>query len=158
MSALDHDISWILTDMHLNNTREHTLMIAALVIATYAFINIIRYLSDKGNRRFWNSHPWAGPQTRLFPKTRAGIDSIRHSCEIVGKGYHQVCCYLNCEGLLACTVIALTGNRSSPKTTFRSSCLSSATTLWWSYHHLKCENSFASLIMKLTFMSSIGSS
>ena len=65
-------------------------MIATLVLIAYTFINIIQYFGGKGNHSFWKSHQWAGAQNRLFPKTRAGIDAIRHTCEVVGEGYERV--------------------------------------------------------------------
>jgi hypothetical protein len=88
---MDRDISRVLTAMHLMETHHHTWMVAVLIIGAYSFIALIQYLSEKEHRSFWNSHQWAGPQDRLFPKTRAGIDAIRHTCEVVGKGYVAVC-------------------------------------------------------------------
>ena len=90
MSTLDHDIARVLTAMHLMNTQHHVWMVAALIIGAYTFVALIQYLSGKKHRSFWNSHQWAGPQNRLFPRTRAGIDAIRHTCEVVGKGYVTV--------------------------------------------------------------------
>ena len=90
MSTLDHDISRVLTAMHLMDTHHHTWMVAVFAIGTCTFVALIQYLSGKEHRSFWNSHQWAGPQDRLFPRTRAGIDAIRHTCEVVGKSYVAV--------------------------------------------------------------------
>jgi hypothetical protein len=91
MSTLDYDISRVLTAMHLVDTHHHTWMVAAFMIAAYTLVAWLQHLGGKDNRSFWNSHQWAGPQNRLFPRTRAGIDAIHHTCEVVGKGYVTVC-------------------------------------------------------------------
>ena len=94
MSTLDHDIGRFLTGIHPTSAPYYTWTVGVLVLVLYTCINLFRYSGDENSRSFWNAHQWAGPQNRLFPRTRAGIDSIRHSCEIVGKGYYKVCCRL----------------------------------------------------------------
>jgi hypothetical protein len=129
MSTSDHDPSHTLTAIHLMDTHYHTWMVATLILAACTFIILIRSLCDKESRKFWNSQQWAGPQNRLFPRTRAGIDAIRHTCEVVGKGYERVRRhpeYIDCIHV----VVELTSNHSFRKTESHSFCPSLVTILW----------------------------
>ena len=92
MSTIDHDITQVLAAMHLEDAQHHTLLLVFAILVAGALVSAVQYFAKSGNRSFWNSHQWAGPQNRLFAKTRAGIDSIRHTREIVGKGYEKVYC------------------------------------------------------------------
>lgn len=92
MSTIDHDITRVLATMHFEDVQHHTLLLVFAVLVAGTLVSAVQYLAQSGNRSFWNTHQWAGPQNRLFAKTRAGIDGIRHTREIVGKGYESVCC------------------------------------------------------------------
>lgn len=125
MSTIDHDITRVLTAMHLEDAQHHTLLLVFAILVAGALVSAVQYVAKSGNRSFWNSHQWAGPQNRLFAKTRAGIEGIRHTREIVGKGYERVC-----KNLFTCTALDLTSSHSFPRRISLSSCLNSATTLW----------------------------
>ena len=64
--------------------------LAAIFATTYALVCFLQYILDWGNRKFWSSHAWAGVKHRVFPKTRAGLNAIRRTREIVEEGYGKV--------------------------------------------------------------------
>lgn len=71
------------------DVRHQCLLVLALA-AVYCAVAIADYASNADERRFWKSHPWAGLRKRLFPRTRAGLEAIRHTREIVERGFKEV--------------------------------------------------------------------
>jgi len=71
---------------------KHQLLLLLLVLsAVYSIVGLINYVNNADERKFWKSHPWAGLRKRLFPRTRAGLEAIRHTREIVERGFLEVC-------------------------------------------------------------------
>lgn len=85
-----YDIERLLASVDLHDIKHRALLLAFIVSAIYVSILLIHYLASADERKFWSSCAWAGVQNRLFPKTRAGIDAIRHTREIVEQGYNRV--------------------------------------------------------------------
>lgn len=85
-----YDVEGLLASVDFDDNKHRALLLASIFLATYVSILSIQYLTNSGEWKFWNSCGWAGVQTRLFPKTRAGIDAIRHTREIVEQGYNKV--------------------------------------------------------------------
>lgn len=68
------------------------LLIAGILLAIYAVVaSTLEYISVE--RRFWKTHPWGGLQSLILSKTRAGLYAIRHTQELIERGYHEVNMY-----------------------------------------------------------------
>lgn len=91
MASLGAHTTPLLDGMDMNDTFHRTGALTLLVLAVYCVIVLINYISNSASRKFWASHPWAGVLGKhVFPKTRAGIEAIRHTREIVENCYQQV--------------------------------------------------------------------
>jgi hypothetical protein len=87
MFAVDNRVVRLLADIDV----KHRLMLLVLVLSeVYSVIALVNFVSNADQRRFWKSHPWAGLRKRLFPRTRAGLDAIRHTRDIVERGFKEV--------------------------------------------------------------------
>lgn len=93
MTAFTYEASQIIGDIDLQNSKHRVLSLALVATVAYCMITAFQYISNPAEKKFWASHPWAGidGSKRLFSKTRAGIEAIWHTREIVEKGYQQVC-------------------------------------------------------------------
>lgn len=87
MSTLDYDALHFLSGI---NASGRFLLVAFVLSSIYSIIALINFVNGAAERKFWSSHPWAGIQKRLFSRTRAGIYAIRHTREIVERGYEEV--------------------------------------------------------------------
>jgi hypothetical protein len=84
---MDNRVVHLLADI---DAKHQSLLLVLVLSAIYSVIALVHYVSNAGERRFWKSHPWAGIRKRLFPRTRAGLDAIRHTREIVERGFKEV--------------------------------------------------------------------
>jgi hypothetical protein len=88
MLTMDHHVVRRLANI---NVQHQCLLFVLLVLsAVYSVIALVNYVNNVDERRFWKSHPWAGLRKRLFPRTRAGLEAIRHTREIVERGFKEV--------------------------------------------------------------------
>ena len=87
MFAMDHHAIRYLVNV---DVRFQLLLFVLALSAVYIVIALINYIKSADERRFWKSHPWAGLRKRLFPRTRAGLEAIRHTREIVERGFKEV--------------------------------------------------------------------
>jgi hypothetical protein len=71
---------------------KHQLLLLILLLASiYSVIALVKYVRNADERKFWNSHPWAGLGKLFFPRTLAGLEAIRHTRDIVERGFKEVC-------------------------------------------------------------------
>jgi hypothetical protein len=84
---MDHLVLRLLPDI---DVRHQYLLLVLALAAVYGVIALANYASNADERNFWKSHPWAGLRKRLFPRTRAGLEAIRHTREIVERGFKEV--------------------------------------------------------------------
>lgn len=78
-------------NIDLEDSQHRTFCLALGIFAFYCVYLSLQYINNSTQRKFWNSQPWVGVAGKLlFSKTRAGMEAIRHTREIVENGYQQV--------------------------------------------------------------------
>lgn len=91
MASLAYSAKAMFSGIDLEDSQHRTFCLALGVFTFYCVYLVIQYISHSAQRKFWNSQPWVGVAGKLlFSRTRAGIEAIRHTREIVENGYQQV--------------------------------------------------------------------
>jgi hypothetical protein len=89
MSVLGHGIGWLLLNVDAEGGKHIILILTVVPLLTYVLVRFVSYASNSSDKKFWNSHVWAGVQDQPFSRTRAGFDAIRRTQEIVEQGYDK---------------------------------------------------------------------
>lgn len=90
MSLESYHIEFLLSAVPQADNKSRLLVIAAVFTIAYASVCSLQYILNSGHRKFWNSHAWAGVKHYAFPRTRAGLEAIRRTREIVEEGFEKV--------------------------------------------------------------------
>jgi hypothetical protein len=92
MSLRASDLQSLLSSVRETDNTSLGLALAVVLLTAYGFVCFFRRIVSSDERKFWSSHAWAGVKHLIFPRTRAGLDAIRRTREIVEDGYEKVRC------------------------------------------------------------------